>query len=621
VDLDGTILTVQGDVASTGPTQGRLVLAQRWPAQAPAPAPARQPVAQLSAQAVSGAGAVLRRFWPSTHGLRRWLVLTAILLAILPVVQAGEIWLFKVLVDEVLVPGQLNLLPVVAVGFVALSLVSGALSGGDAWLSAWTGGHVALRVRGATFAHLLRLSPFQLRRWPVGDVLTRLSGDVAAIQRILVAGPASAIEIAARLIVFGGIVVWLDPVLAGVVFVTAPGVWLITRSFSHRVRRTARAERRQQGRLQARAEEALTAHPQVVAVAAEPVELQRYQEAGEEALAAELATTRLRALFEPLIDLLELLAALGVICVGAWSVAAGRLTVGELLAFLAYVTQLYGPLRDLAGLAVSAHAAAAGGERVAEVLDERPATPNAGDAPACGHRVSGELAFRDVSFRYPGADRPALEGVTFDASPGTVTAIMGPSGSGKSTLAMLLLRWADPDAGRVLLDGHDVRHLPPAVVRSAISVLLQESYLFDGTIGDNIRYPAAPPGPADRPANLGRVLDDADVWKLVRDQADGLDHPVGPKGTSLSVGQRRRIALARTLLHERPILLLDEFSAGLDPGSVRRILTSVRRPGRTVLLITHDPLVAEVADQVVVLDSGRVRSRDWSLSSVGAAGV
>jgi ATP-binding cassette subfamily B protein len=306
-----------------------------------------------------------------------------------------------------------------------------------------------------------------------------------------------------------------------------------------------------------------------------------------------------------------------VICAGAWSVTAGRLTIGELLAFLTYVTQLYSPLRELAGLAVSSHAAAASAERLAEVLDEPPALLDQRPvAVAPVRRIEGAVSFREVSFRYPGADRDALQSVSFDATPGMVTAVVGPSGSGKSTLAMLLMRWADPDSGSVHLDGHDLRTLPLATVRGATSLLLQESYLFDGSIADNIRYPG------DRAAagsvELGRVLHEADVWDVVDTRTAGLDHAVGPKGATLSVGQRRRVALARALLHRRPILVLDEFSAGLDPASVRRILAAVRKHDRTVVLVTHDPVVAAAADRVVVLDGGRVRSADWIACSEGA---
>jgi ABC-type multidrug transport system fused ATPase/permease subunit len=535
-------------------------------------------------------------------------------LLLVPAVEAGEIWLFKRLVDDVLVPRDLAPLGPLVVLYVVLNLLSGGLSFGDRLLSAWVGGRFVLRVRAALFAHLLRASPVQLARRPLGDVLTRLSADVTAVETFLVRGPSIAVESGARLVVFVTVMVWIDPLLTAVALLAAPAFWLLARRFSAAIRDAARERRVRSGQLQSLAEEALSALGQVQAASAEEHENGRFAAEGRAVLAAEMRAARIQGAFRPLVDLFELAGGLAVVATGAWALSAGRLTLGELLAFLTYLTQLFGPVRALTDLVTSASKAAASAERVDELMDEEPIVADAPHAVAPTRPLAAALSLQDVTFAYPGADACALTGVTVRFDPGSVTAVMGPSGSGKSTLAALLVRWCDPTAGSVELDGHDLRTLPLRTVRSSVGLLLQDTHLFDGTIADNVAYGTRP-----GPGSLDRALHDADAAPFVEALPGGVDHRVGPKGHSLSGGQRRRLALARALHATHPILVLDEYSAGLDAATTRRIIEALRRLGRTLVLITHDPDVAAVADRVVVLDGGRIAEAGRAGVTLGAS--
>lgn len=547
--------------------------------------------------------ALLRRFWPATRGVRRWIALGAVLAAILPVVAAAEIWLFARLVDDVLVPGDLSALPALIGLFVGLNLLAAAIEFAKRIVGAWASEQFVLGLRASVFAHVLALSPLQVGRWPHGDLLTRLSGDVVALQRVLVSGPGRVVSAAVRIVVYVGMLFWLDAQLAVLALVATPLFWLLARRFAAAIRAAARERRSRSGVVATLADEVVGSLAAVQAARAERYEQARYDEQGRAAITAEMRATRLAAFFSPLVDLVELVGAMLVLAGGAWALAQGRLTLGELLAFLTYLSQLYGPVRTLTDLAGTAAKASASGERLAEVLDESPAV---GDplvrAVGPGPLGAGVVDVLDVAFRYPGAQRPALDGVSLTLRPGTVTALVGPSGSGKSTLAMLLLRLVDPESGAIRLDGRDLRSLPLAEVRAAVHLLLQDTYLFEGTIAENIRY--GRPDATD--SEVIDALRAADGLDIVHRRRLGMDCPIGPRGRALSGGQRRRLVLARALLRPAPVLVFDEFSTGLDPASTARVLAAIRDAGRTTLLVTHDPLVADAADRVLTISAGRI---------------
>ena len=323
-------------------------------------------------------------------------------------------------------------------------------------------------------------------------------------------------------------------------------------------------------------------------------------------IGAELASARIRGLFTPAIDFIELAGVMLGFVLGTLAVADGRLTLGGLLVFVAYLTQLYDPARELGSLSNRLFRALAGAERVTELLDERPRVTDSPHAVSLG-RARGAVALDAVSFTYPGAARRALDDVTLSVAPGETLALVGASGAGKSTVAKLLLRFYDPDSGAIRLDGHDLRDLELRSVRRNISILLQEQLVLHGTVRENIAF-GAEEATEEQIVAAARA---AGAHRFVENLPGGYDSVLGERGRRLSGGQRQRIAIARALVSDAPVLLLDEPSTGLDSDTKRELVGPLMRLSndRTTIVISHDLLTTRDADLVVVLDGGRVAER------------
>jgi subfamily B ATP-binding cassette protein MsbA len=423
------------------------------------------------------ARAVALRFWPQLRRYRCWLALILIFVALGPAVETATIWLYKRLVDEVLVPRDFGPFVGIALAYVALTLAGGAVSFGRDYLGGWVGERFRFALRDGLFQHLQALPLAFFERRQLGDVITRLSDDVDEIEDLLIGVVADGLAYALQIVIFTAALFYLEWRLALVALLAAPPCWFAARIVSRRVKQAAREQRRADGAINAVAEESLANIALVQAYNRQASERDRFRREARANLAAQLRLTRIRALFGPLVDLIELGGVLVVVGFGTWELAQGRLTLGGLLAFHAYLSQLYDPVRGLGRLMTDVAAAAAGAERVAEVLDQRPAVVERADAIALPERRDGggELVFEEVVYRSPGTGRDALTGVSFRLAAGGTLALVGASGAGKSTVVKLLLRFVDPTAGRITLDGHDLRDLSLHSLREQIGVLLQET--------------------------------------------------------------------------------------------------------------------------------------------------
>jgi len=533
---------------------------------------------------------IVKRLWPLARRYRKQWLAGLGLAVLVPAVEAIEIWLFKHVVDDVLVPADLGALGVLAIAMAGLALLGALLSFGDEYASTWVGERFTLDLRARLFAHLQQLEPDALDRRRHGDVLSRLTGDLHAVETLLLSALAEAVQAAARILFFGGALFLLSWKLALASLVVLPPLWWAARRFGRLARRAARERRRRTGSVGVVLEEALANTALVQSANAQEREQARLRRENEGAVDAELAGTRVAGLFAPVIDLVELAGAVLIIALGTWALGAGELTLGGLLAFLAYLAQLYRPLRDLSRLYAHVFEATAGAERVIELLDTKPRVRSGAREL---RRARGRLELRRVHWAYP--DGPAaLAGVDLVLAPGRRVALVGESGAGKSTIAKLAVRFLDPDAGTVHLDGHDVRDLSLASLRRNVAVLLQDAPLMDGTVRDNVAY--------GRPGATNAAV--AAALAAVGLELDART-PVGQRGRALSGGQRRRVAMARALVQDAPVLILDEPTAGLDPVAAWALLEALPRD-RATLLITHDRALAETADEVVVLSGGRI---------------
>ena len=549
---------------------------------------------------------IVRRFWPDARPYRRWLPVLLVFVALGPALDTAAIWLYKLLVDEVLVPRDFALFPQIALAYVALTLLGGLISFGDDFVSEWLGERFLIDVRTRVFAHLQRLPLDFVGGQRRGDLMTRLTGDVTEIESLMISGIAEALSYGLRILFFAGALVYLNWRLALLALVVAPAFWLASQVFARRIKGVAREQRRWTGAIGAVAEESLRNAPLVQAYNRQDAEVARFRREALGSFAAQMALTRLRATFDPLLEAFQLGGVLVIVAAGTWELSRGNLTLGGLLVFLTYLTQMFDPVRGLVQLVGSMSAATAGAERVIEVLDQHPAVSQSRDAHVL-LSPRGSVVFAGVSFQYPGTRRPALKDVSFAVAPGQTLALVGASGAGKSTIVRLLLRFHDPESGRIAIDEHDLRDLDLWSLRENIAVVLQESLVVPGTVRDNIAYGRS--GATDE--EIVRAAIAADAHGFISTLPHAYDTPIGQDGARLSGGQRQRIAIARAMVRDAPILILDEPTTGLDAASSERVMAPLRRlmAGRTTIVISRNLLTVREATETAVLDEGRIVER------------
>ncbi|MFI9272869.1 ABC transporter ATP-binding protein [Kitasatospora sp. NPDC052896] len=553
---------------------------------------------------------VFRRFWPYTRGGRRWFWLVLFFGLLTPALEAAELWLFKVVIDDVVIPRDLRLFVPIALAYLALTLAGGLLGFADTMLSTWVSERFLLHLRADVFRHVQRLSPGFFERRRLGDLLSRVTGDVDTVETFLLSGTADAAFYVLQLGVFIGVLSYLSWSLTLLALLITPLFWLAARRFSLPIKAASRERRRRTGSISSVAEEVLGNISLVQAYNRQDWEQQRFERENVGRFDAAMTATRISALFGPVVDFFELAGALLVLGLGTWQITNGTLSLGGLLVFLALLAKLYEPVHQLSQLSNTAYAAAASAERIIDLLDQRPQVTEP-VRPRTPEPVRGEVEFDGVSFHYPGTSELALSCVSFRVAPGSTLAIVGASGAGKSTAAKLLLRFADPLCGSVRLDGVDLRERGLAELREDIAVVLQETLVFHGTIRDNIRY--GRPDATD--AEITAAARAADADEFIRRLPEGYDTVVGQRGQTLSGGQRQRLAIARAMVRDAPVLLLDEPTTGLDAESGERVLEPLRRlmNGRTTIIISHNLRTVRDADQILLFDHGRITERGTHL--------
>ena len=542
-------------------------------------------------------------FWPATKPYRGRLLLSLMLVAVVPFFATAQIWMFKLLIDDVLTPRDFSAFPPIAAAYLGIALAQGFCSFGDEVLSTWLGERFVLDLRTRLFDHLHRLSVGFFDRRPLGDTLSRLTGDIDAIEQLVLSGVTTTLAYAFEILLFTGALFYLDWQLALAAMVAAPVFLLAAKYFSARIKDASREQRRRSGAVTAVAEESLGNVALVQAYDRRSSETERFHRENLGRFRAEMRETRLRALFRPMTELLEVLGVVLVMGVGVWALQHDRITLGGLLVFATYLSRLYSPIRGAGQLSNTLYAASASAERIIELLNQQPDIREPA-VPQILARARGSVIFDGVTFRYPEASRPVLERISFAIPVGQKFALVGASGAGKSTLGKLLLRFHDPDSGRITLDGCDLRELQLSSLRSNVSAVLQETLVFDGTIRENILWGK----PDATEAELIAAARAADAHEFITALPGGYQTQVGQRGRMLSGGQRQRLALARAMIRDAPVLLLDEPTTGLDAASTQRVLAPMRRlmDGRTTLIISHNLLTVTDADQILFLRDGRI---------------
>ncbi|WP_245580106.1 ABC transporter ATP-binding protein [Arthrobacter castelli] len=467
---------------------------------------------------------------------------------------------------------------------------------------ALAGSRVATALRARVFNHVQSLSAGYHSSSRSGDMVQRLVSDVGRLQEVAVTAGLPLLANCITLVAMGGVMFWLDPLLALVVVLGAAGFVLLSRGSTGKITTAARRTRKGEGSLANTAAESLGAIRVVQTYGLESTLAERFGSSNAQTLKEGVQARRLAAALERRTDVIVGAATALVLAGGGWRVVEGAMTPGDLVLFLTYLKTAMKPLRDLAKYTGRIARAAASGERVAELLEERIDITDAPGAEPLG-KVSGELGFRAVTAGY-GDAAPVLRDLDLTIRQGSKTAIVGPSGSGKSTLVSLLVRMMDPVAGAVTIDGTDVRDATVASVRSAMSLVLQDAVLFSGTIMENIRY-----GKLDATdAEVEQAARLANAHGFISAFADGYSTVIGERGGTLSGGQRQRITIARAVLRNSPVVIADEVTTGLDHASRSEVLAGLDAlsAGRTTVFITHEASVAMASDRVVWLQEGKV---------------
>ena len=513
-------------------------------------------------------------------------------------------YFLKVLIDDAFLARDFHLLLTVSLLLFAVSISSVLLSSlsGYRYIQVSTAALFDLRLR--VFRHLQRLSPRFYARTPMGDILSRLNNDVSEIQRIASDTLLSFLTNCVFLVGTVAILLYLEPRLFLLSVALLPLAAYVLRRYRKRVTEKNLRLRERSSEIGSFLVEAFLGMRQTIASRQEEREADRFREKNDRFVRALLDRQLTNYLASGIPGVLLSLSTLAVFLAGGWLVIQERFSMGSFVAFTAYQARLLGPVSSLMGLYLGLQAARASLERVFALLDE-PAEVTESPAPLALGEVRGRVSFRGVALSH-GRGEPVLSGVGFDVAPGSLVAIVGPSGVGKSTIADLLLRRLDPDSGSIELDGVDVRKLRLEDLRRTIAVVEQETFLWNASIEENIRYgrPEASPAAVEHAARLAGIHD------FILELPQGYLTQVGERGLELSSGQRQRVAIARALLQDARVLVLDEATSALD-GETEAALAAALVPllrDRTAIVLSHRlPLVLK-AGRVLVLEEGRHRA-------------
>jgi ATP-binding cassette subfamily B protein len=511
----------------------------------------------------------------------------------------------RALIDRGFAQGRPDILNYALASLIAVAVVLAIASGARFYLVSWLGERVVGDLRRDLFAHVVRLGPawFEIKR--SGDVMSRISADAQLIEQVI--GSSASVAIRNSLMCVGGVIMLVvtNPRLALLVLAVVPLVVAPIILFGRKVRRLSRESQARMADMVSEGGETLDAVRTVQAFAQEERATQRFGEATERAFIAARRRISQRAIMTTLVIFIVFAAVGFLLWTGGHDVLEGRISAGDLTAFIFYavlVASSGGAISETIGDLQRASGAA---ERLAELRAEPPAIAEAAQPKALPAPLQGGVGFQGVSFRYP--TRPeslALDRFELKVAPGETVAIVGPSGAGKTTVFNLLLRFYDPEAGAIRVDGVDIRDLRFADLRSALAIVPQEPVLFTASVADNIRF--GRPDATD--AEVRAAAETASALAFIEALPQGFATDLGARGVRLSGGQRQRIAIARAVLRNPAILLLDEATSALDAESELAVQQALDRlmQGRTTLVIAHRLATVQKADRIVVVDHGQV---------------
>jgi len=505
-------------------------------------------------------------------------------------------------------------------GLFAVALVMAFATAARYYCITLLGERTLAALRAKLYAHVIRLDVGFFERNRVGELISRLGTDTEVVQALVGSGISVALRSAVMLVGATVAMIWTSPRLAGLTALVIPAVVLPILIFGRRVQKLSRASQDRLADAAAVANETLNAAPAVKAYAREDIESDRYGTAIERALATARRRIGMRTGLTAAVIVLFFGAITLVLWVGARDVLAGNLDAGVLAQFVVYAMLSGGSMMGLSDVWGDVLRAAGAMERIGELFNEEATIANPPHPQALPQPVRGALRFEDVEFHYPTRpDAPALHSFNLDIRPGETVALVGPSGAGKSTVFALLLRFYDPQRGRIRFDGIDLRAMTLPELRGAIALVPQETVIFGGTAADNIRFGRQ----SATDEEVRAAARAAEAHDFIQMLPDSYEAELGERGVRLSGGQRQRIAIARAILRNAPLLLLDEATSSLDAQSEAAIQQALERleKGRTTLVIAHRLATVQRADRIVVMDGGRIVAQGTHESLLAEGGL
>lgn len=545
---------------------------------------------------------ILKRLFNLLIPYWRQLLLSAVLLVLRAALELAPPLFQKAVIDEIIKSGNLARLGLFLGGLVGVYALTQLVNIGDNFIRHALGEKFILDLRVRIYAYLQRLSLSFFERTSTGELMSRITNDLAALEHFVTHG--SALTVVDLLRLAGGLVIllMLDVRLALLVMIPIPILAVSFRYYNTRIRPVYRQVRLRLGDLNARLQDSLSGMRVIQAFGREEEEQERFTTESENYYHARVKGIRYWSTFFPAMRFVASLGIVTVLGAGTVMVVKGELSLGTLVAFLAYITAFYQPINRLTEVDNIFQQAIAAGERVFELMDEESELRDSPNPVSFG-RIRGEIGFHQVYFRYGNGD-DVLKDVSFQISSGEVAALVGPSGAGKTSIANLLCRFYDPSRGKITVDGHDLRSVRLADLRHQVGVVLQDVFLFNTTIRENLLY-GKPTATADEIVSAGET---AFAHDFIEELPDGYDTEIGERGIKLSGGQKQRIALARAILADPRILILDEATSSVDAEAeylIQQALESVLK-GRTAIVIAHRLSTIRNADKIIALAGGHV---------------
>jgi len=539
-----------------------------------------------------------------TYVGKQW---TLVLLAAVAIaaVSALEFWipqLTKDVFDEIIPNRQFDALIETGEWILCAAILLGIFRFCSNFMMTLVSQRVIQQLRNKMYKHTLSLDLKFFERNRTGDLMNRLTSDINQLQELMSAETLSVVADLFTFIAICGYLLYVDWELALLLMSTFPFLYFTSRSFSQRIKTAYRKVRHTSAELSNHLQDTLSGIRMIKTFATEPDEMQRFAKWSEKTRAETVVASRLSGMFAPIIDLLNYIGMIIVLLFGAWQAMSGRLSVGDIVAFLAYLRLLQGPIRSFSRMVSRIQQSAAAYERIQAVLRTFPEIHNNADAVALPS-IQGDIFFDDVDFAYE-SGVPVLQNFYLRIQANKVTALVGSSGSGKSTIAHLLVRLYEVQKGSIYIDGYPLDKVTLESLRKQIGVVSQDIILLNGTIRDNIAY--GKPDASQEEIELAARA--ANALEFIESFPEAYDTLIGERGVKLSGGQKQRLSIARALLKNPRVLILDEATAALDTESEQLIQKALFRllPGRTCLVIAHRLSTIHHADQIVVLEKGQI---------------